>query len=404
MTPSSLPSASRRWIRVPALVNFAPLQSCSDSPRSVSPTSSPGMDRGVAWHRCPRPVPVRPSIDLLSGVHSRVGVATSASCPGLPAPCPVPTSWFCTTSPVCSAVRPVTGAAARPPRRTVALRVAGLLRPAADRGVRRVSSSALPVARLRRAPRAAVSPRRIPPIRSRTASPRPAPFSPFPRRSARTSRVRVAAPAVQSASCRERRPQGLALWMGPYRRAPFPTRAGLPSRGLALPFKVLRVARDHSSGLVRRAATRRSERRPVPVSLETVALPRAGPSCSPRVSPPRWERTPDRPAPERADLSCASDPRPLRTPRGAPGGLDEDPVGIPPEVCARAMPRHRRMSAWMGPPCGAALHESLSESEVVPSTVRRRRRRGRRRRRRVHSRCPASGARRRVFSRPSWGF
>jgi hypothetical protein len=52
--------------------------------------------------------------------------------------------------------------------------------------------------------------------------------------------VRVAAGSVQSASHRERRLQGFALWMGPYHRAPFPASDGLPSRGLLFPSKVLR--------------------------------------------------------------------------------------------------------------------------------------------------------------------
>jgi hypothetical protein len=57
----------------------------------------------------------------------------------LPDPDHVPTSWFRTTSPVCAAIRSVAGAAARPPLRADSLRVAGLLHPAANRGVHRVS-------------------------------------------------------------------------------------------------------------------------------------------------------------------------------------------------------------------------------------------------------------------------
>jgi hypothetical protein len=75
---------------------------------------------------------------MLSGVHSRFGVATVSSGSGLPDPDHVPTLWFRTTSPVFSAVRPVTGTAARPPSRMISLRVAGLLHPAANRGVHRV--------------------------------------------------------------------------------------------------------------------------------------------------------------------------------------------------------------------------------------------------------------------------
>jgi hypothetical protein len=84
-------------------------------------------------------VPVRPSIDLLSGVHSRFDVAIVSSGSGLPDPDHVPTPWFRTTSPVFSAVRPVTGTAAPSPLRVISLRVAGLLHPAANRGVHRVS-------------------------------------------------------------------------------------------------------------------------------------------------------------------------------------------------------------------------------------------------------------------------
>jgi len=83
-------------------------------------------------------VPFRPSIDMLSGVHSRFDVATVSSGAGLPDPNHVPTSWFCTTSPGCSAVHPVTGAAASSPLQAISLRVAGLLHPAANRGVHRV--------------------------------------------------------------------------------------------------------------------------------------------------------------------------------------------------------------------------------------------------------------------------
>jgi hypothetical protein len=108
------------------------------------PTSSPGIGPvRVTWRTslsdtCSS-VPFRPSIDMLSGVHSRVDVATASSDSNQPDSNHVPTAWFRTTSPVCSAVHPVTGAAANPPLLTIPLRVAGLLHPAANRGVHRVS-------------------------------------------------------------------------------------------------------------------------------------------------------------------------------------------------------------------------------------------------------------------------
>jgi len=206
------------------------------------PTSSPGIGPvRVTWPTslpatCSS-VPFRPSIDMLSGVHSRVDVTIASSGSNRPDPNHVPTAWFRTTSPVCSAVHPVTGAAANPPLLAIPLRVAGLLHPAANRGVHRVSRwlSLLPGV-------AAVLAMLTYPSKD---SPHPQPYRvttacallPFPRRVARTSRVRVAARTVQSASRRERRLQGFALWMGPYHRAPFPTSNGLPSRGLLCPLQ-----------------------------------------------------------------------------------------------------------------------------------------------------------------------
>jgi hypothetical protein len=80
------------------------------------------------------------------------------------------------------------------------LRVAGLLHPAANRGVRRVSgSSDLSPGRWSLS-RAVPTPRRIPLDISRTLSPGPLHFLTFTRRAARASRVRVAAPALLRAS------------------------------------------------------------------------------------------------------------------------------------------------------------------------------------------------------------
>jgi len=82
---------------------------------------------------------------------------------------PVPTSWFRTTSPVFSAIRAEA-------RRPCGPRVAGLLHPAADRGVHRVSGTSLllPACCLR--PRDVYTPRRIPLAHSRSVSPRPVAF------------------------------------------------------------------------------------------------------------------------------------------------------------------------------------------------------------------------------------
>jgi len=125
-------------------------------------------------HRCRNGLAsadLRPSIDMLPGVHS------CDRCCHLPlrvrrnlSEHRVPTSWFCTTSPVFSAVRPLTRAAVPP---CDGPGVAGLLHPAADPGVRRISARWLPCD--------APTPRRIPPPRSRTVSPRPLPSWRSPR-------------------------------------------------------------------------------------------------------------------------------------------------------------------------------------------------------------------------------
>ena len=142
-SPSSPPHLAM-WIRVPAFLVFAPLQSCM-TVAPVGATRSPllGLVRSeLGWTSLSNicsSVPALPSIDMLSGVHSHLDVATETSGSNLPDPDHVPTLWFLTTSPVCAAIRPVTGAAARPPFRAITLRVAGLLHPAANRGVHRVS-------------------------------------------------------------------------------------------------------------------------------------------------------------------------------------------------------------------------------------------------------------------------
>jgi len=80
-----------------------------------------------------------PSIDSLPGVHSRDDVATATSGSECLSEHRVPTAWFRTTSPVFSAVRPIAGTAVLSAF-AMSPGVAGLLHPAADRGVRRVSA------------------------------------------------------------------------------------------------------------------------------------------------------------------------------------------------------------------------------------------------------------------------
>jgi len=106
------------------------------------PTLSHGIRLGDARcrrHCCRsvarRSVPLRPSIDLVPGVHSRVCIAASASVLKFHLQNPVPTSPFCTVTPVFSADCPVcTGLCA-----VASAGFSGLLHPDADPGVRCVS-------------------------------------------------------------------------------------------------------------------------------------------------------------------------------------------------------------------------------------------------------------------------
>jgi len=182
------------------------------------------------------PVPFLPSIDMLSGVHSRT-VSPPPSGSGQPDQDHVPTAWFLTTSPVCSAVHLVTEAAAILPLRAFSLRVAGLLRPAANRGVHRVSGRRALLPGL-----AAILIDVFLPLEGlhpSSAVPCHHGLCPLDVLSTRCS-------DLPGSRCRSRRSirsplrvrlQGFALWMGPYRRAPLPTTDGLPFRGLLVPLQ-----------------------------------------------------------------------------------------------------------------------------------------------------------------------
>lgn len=131
-----------------ALFSFAPLQSSSrDAPIGSTDLLSWDSSREVPRrrHRCrdvtfpPDPCP---SIDSLPGVHSRDDVATATSGSRDLPEHRVPTSWFRTTSPVSSAVRPIAGTAV-PSAFAKDPGVTGLLHPAADLEVRRVSARSI---------------------------------------------------------------------------------------------------------------------------------------------------------------------------------------------------------------------------------------------------------------------
>ena len=102
--------------------------------------------------------PHRPFIDMLSGVHSRHDVTIAPSAPGIP--CQESCSDLVVSHHLVGLLR---------------LRIAGLLHPAANRGVRRVSGSCLLLPGCTSLPRAVPTPRRIPLVHSRTVSPRPLP-------------------------------------------------------------------------------------------------------------------------------------------------------------------------------------------------------------------------------------
>lgn len=120
-----------------------------------------------------------------------------------------------------------------------------MLHPVADREVRRVSARAIlctvshaSVARERRSnhgidgfPATRPTPRRTPPTRSRTVSPRPLPSWRLPRIFVAPTERTVASPPAPRAV--EMRPhlQGLSPREGPYHRSPFPAFEGLSSLG-----------------------------------------------------------------------------------------------------------------------------------------------------------------------------
>jgi hypothetical protein len=203
-TPSSSNhhlAATELRIQAPDL--FAPLQSFADSPRSDDRPSSPGIRPDRRTHRTSLPDGVS------SDLHTPPSTCSPASTPSAMSPprlrplvnqtrSPVPTSWFLTTSPVCSAARSVRSAH---PFRCKESRACCIPLPIVGFIAFRSRSSCFQAARL--FPATLPTPRRIPPIHSRTVSPRPLAFLAFLRRAARTSRVRVAASAFQHASRRE---------------------------------------------------------------------------------------------------------------------------------------------------------------------------------------------------------
>jgi len=165
----------------------------------------------------------------------RASTPGAPGCPGAPSgrrhhpSSLVPSSWFHTTSTAFSARR-----------------LAGLLHPAAGPGVRRVSRNPLPRSRAQGpkvlrwsrgeaglVPRDASTLRRVPPVRSRTVSPRPDPSLPLGLRRV----VALPAPRCRSAevvrSDSAPRLRGVALRTGPLRPTPFRAPGSLvPSMGL----------------------------------------------------------------------------------------------------------------------------------------------------------------------------
>jgi len=126
-------SASRR--RSPGIAASGPSTLPSAPLRSTFLLPGPAHAGLLSWGRTGRSGfprcawPHRPSVSFAPSregpkrVHSRHGPRPASSAPGCQSGSPVPTTWYLTTSPVFSA-----------------LRLAGLLHPAADPGVRRVST------------------------------------------------------------------------------------------------------------------------------------------------------------------------------------------------------------------------------------------------------------------------
>jgi len=255
-----------------ALFSFAPLQSTSP----CAPVGSPDLlswdsSRGCAISPTLLPehgVSIGPSPlhRLLPGVHSRDDVAIAASGSEDLSEHRVPTSWFRTTAPVFSAVRPIAGTAV-PIAFATSPGVAGLLHPAADRGVRRVSArcdvwfdhlSPFPEIGVRTTTSTA-SPRRYLPLEE-LPPPAAVPchhgrcpldvfLGPAPHTSARPLPV-----CLSCAIDMRRRLQGFDPLVGPYHRAPYSSTRWPVLPGLCSPPRSFdRCATEAAS---RRMATR----------------------------------------------------------------------------------------------------------------------------------------------------
>jgi len=237
----SSPSSSLRRSRVGApTLSTSPLRSPSEL-RSLAPVGKRPSSLGIRPVRAacraslPDPHlvrPPRPSIDMLSRRP-------------LPARCRHRTFGPWSTRPGV----PFRPRGFAPPRRFSpppapewepapwGVRVAGLLHPAADHGVRLVSSATVLLPGHPLLPRDVSYPSKdsphLQPYRVTTASA----FLTFHRRAARASGVSRCR-SIPSARLPPRaRLQGFALRMSPYRRMSLPTHDGLPSRGLLVPLQ-----------------------------------------------------------------------------------------------------------------------------------------------------------------------
>jgi hypothetical protein len=220
--PSSSRCALRRLGSSPSTLVFAPLQSFTDSPRSV-------LRPYLSWDSSSA-APVRTSLsaraptDPFSPSSTCSLASTPSASPRLRSwvnqtPDPVPTPWFRTTSPVFSAFCAEAHGPCGP-------RVAGLLHPAADRGVHRVSWLILLLPAGWSAPRDGCTPRRIPLAHSRSVSPRPVAFLTLT--SSRCSHLqgsRCRYPPSARLLRRSSTPR-LCSVASPYPDTPFPTQPG----------------------------------------------------------------------------------------------------------------------------------------------------------------------------------
>ena len=197
---------------------------------------------------------------MLSGVHSQRDVTISLSAPGIP--CQKSRSDLVVSHHLAGFLRRALLWSAADPE---VLRVAGLLHPAANRGVHRVSALRVLLPGRTALPRDVSYPSKdsthLQPYRVTTAC------CPLDVSSPRCSRL-------QGSRCRIRpsarlppraRLQGFALRMSPYHHTPFPTPDGLSSRGLLCPLQ------DPSSAIHLLASMSRDER---PVRLRgSVSVP-----------------------------------------------------------------------------------------------------------------------------------